>query len=58
VQRSWVALGLMHLILVDYILCRRESSAKMKDDLTRLLRRLEKINNDLQYRKNVRTTTV
>ena len=29
----------------------------MKDDLTRLLRRLEKkINNDLQYRKNVRTT--
>jgi len=30
----------------------------MKDDLTRLLRRLVKTNNDPQYRKNVRTTTV
>ena len=44
---------------VAYVLFRNESSAEQKVELTRLLRLFaKKINNDQQYRKDVRTTTL
>ena len=44
---------------VAYVLFRNESSAEQKVELTRMLRLFaKKINNDQQYRKDVRTTTL
>jgi len=53
------ACALPSALLVDYVLCRNESSEKKKEDLTHILRLLaKKVNNDQQYRKKVRTTTL
>jgi len=54
--RGLLSLGIQSID--DYVLCRNETSAKKKDEMSHLLRLFEKIISDQQYRKKVRTTTL